>query len=91
MSDRHSLYDLMYVQPTDEASPIAFGSGTKEGHSEMWRKVREMSDQQLVAVWNSLSDYNPCNYYNAYHGIGMDDWAYCISAVMDERNIPHFA
>lgn len=49
------------------------------------RRVETMSDDQLAAVWDALSSYNPRESYAP--GVSMDDWAQIVYSEKSRRHL----
>ena len=58
----------------------------------VWEKavglVVAMSDDDLCRVWNAMRDYDPAEYYDAGHGVTMDERAHLIYQQMSSRGLP---
>jgi hypothetical protein len=85
------LTGFLFPQPTDEEFVIPFWSGDPEAIDRMWEKARSLSTQELLITWRALKSYDPRNYYDKAGKIGMDDWCYVVTSILDERGVQHYA
>ena len=54
-------------------------------HERAAKKVRDMSDQELLRVWNGLQEYDPYEEYN--DALSMDDWARIVYSEKSRRGL----
>lgn len=64
------------------------GPRTRESTDRMYAKIRGFSNQQLTHVWELLRHYDPGDWYDATHGIRMDDWAEAVYGELSDRGLP---
>lgn len=56
-------------------------------YTDMYDKIRDMNDRELLSVWESLVDYDPLEDYAP--GISMDTWAEAIyNEITLHRQLP---